>query len=110
MHRVLFPTGLGKMHFVADPFGFPLAAGTCIRLIGRNDSLSTLDRRTIPPTNQSCNPLEMLMPYLLQACQTWACLHALVRLLIGRCLQQLPAIFSHLFAQGFLSRLFFGKA
>jgi hypothetical protein len=29
---------------------------------------------------------------------------------MGRRLQQMPAIFSYLFAQGFLSRLFFGKA
>src|SRR5258708_29630069 len=110
MPRSFFPAGLSQMHFVPHPFGVPLAALTRIGLIGRNDPLSILDCGTIPKADQPVDPLEMLVPHLLQEDETWANSNALGGLLVQRCLQEIPALFSHLSAQEFFRLLAFGKA
>src|SRR5260370_13309700 len=92
MHRVFFSTGLGQMHFIAHPFGFALAAGTRIGLIGRDDPLSTLDGGAISPTNQPFNTLEMLVPPLLQACEAGPGSHPLWSVLVAACLKPMPSI------------------
>src|SRR5260221_6464853 len=96
MHRSFFPAGLSQMHFVPHPFGVPLAALTRIGLIGRNDPLSILDCGTIPKADQPVDPLEMLVPHLLQEDETSANSDALGGLLVQRCLSERRATFTQL--------------
>src|SRR5260370_2114097 len=110
MLRVFFSTGLGQMHFIAHPFGFAVAAGKRIGLSGRDEPLSTLGGGGISPTNQPFNTLEMLVPHLLQACEAGTGSHTLGSVLVGCCLKQMPAILSHLSAQGLLRPQPFGEA
>src|SRR5260370_13046478 len=62
------------------------------------------------PTNQPFNTLEMLVPHVLQACEAGTCSHTLGSVLVGCCLKQMPAILSHLSAQGLLRPQPFGEA
>src|SRR5260370_11913932 len=62
------------------------------------------------PTNQPFNTLEMLVPHVLQACEAGTGSHTLGSVLVGCCLKQMPAILSHLSAQGLLRPQPFGEA
>src|SRR5437762_2668186 len=111
MHRFFFLTGLGQMHFVAQPLGIPLAALTSLRLIGRNHSLSIGHQRAVSPAHPAVDPLEMLVPHearksirLGQSRTPWGACSSL-----AAC-EPLPAIFSHLPTQAVLDLLAFGEA
>src|SRR5436305_9104886 len=86
MQRFFFPTGLGQMHLIAQPFGVPFAALTGIGLIRRNHPLGIGHQWAVSPAHQAIALLEMLVPHLPQEQQTGAISHPLGCLLIAGCL------------------------